>query len=492
MIALAKQTTIGLQEAGLVRAVCKESFFEFVREFWSVVIPEDPVWNWHIPYLCYELQQIAERVMRGEKKAYDLVTNISPGTTKSTIFSQMFPAWVWTRMPSARFICASYTDRLALVLSQKCRDIVMSDKYMACFPDVVLRDDQNTKGHFATTKNGMRYSVGAGGSVIGMHAHFIIIDDPLDPTAAVSEEELINVNRWMTETLPTRMVSRSLSTMILVMQRLHQNDPAGHIIDKAKEGKRNIKHIKLPAEIIHTLKATDDAEQVLPKFLRHRYVDDLFDAKRLTREVLDETAETLLEFGYACQFLQRPIPRGGGMFDVDQLLIQRPPEDKKFKRIIRYWDKAATRKGGCFTVGLKMGLDMNDRYCVLDVIRGQWGPTPREALIKSTAQLDGHHVTVGQEVEPAGSGKEAAATTTRNLAGFMIHNDRPTGDKELRAVPFADQVGAGNVYLAPGHWNAAYMAELQYFPYSTYRDQVDASSGAFNWLITGRRRVGAM
>ena len=82
------------------REACKGSLFEFVKSFWSIIIPEDPVFNWHIPYLCEELEKLAVYIVSREKKPYDLIINIPPGTTKSTIVTIMFPAWLWTQDPT--------------------------------------------------------------------------------------------------------------------------------------------------------------------------------------------------------------------------------------------------------------------------------------------------------------------------------------------------------------------------------------------------------
>ena len=120
----------------LEASLCRDSFYDFVRLFWHIIIPEEPIYNWHIEYLCQELQEIAERVFRGETKKHDLVINISPGTTKSTICSVMFPAWVWTRMPSCRSICASYAYSLAMDLSRRSRDLVQSKKWIRLFGNI--------------------------------------------------------------------------------------------------------------------------------------------------------------------------------------------------------------------------------------------------------------------------------------------------------------------------------------------------------------------
>ena len=81
-----------------------------------------------------ELQEIAERVIRREPKKHDLIINVAPGTTKSTIVSQMFPAWVWTRFPQAQFVCGSYAADIATEHSTATRDIILSEKYQRTFP----------------------------------------------------------------------------------------------------------------------------------------------------------------------------------------------------------------------------------------------------------------------------------------------------------------------------------------------------------------------
>ena len=132
MVDIALQCNVSEQE--LLSSIVKESFYEFLLEFWDTAVPEPIILNWHIPFLCDQLQAIAERVFAGKTKQYDLIINVPPGSTKSTICSVMFPAWAWIRMNTARVIGASYAHNLAMDLSRKDRDVVISDKYLACFP----------------------------------------------------------------------------------------------------------------------------------------------------------------------------------------------------------------------------------------------------------------------------------------------------------------------------------------------------------------------
>jgi len=319
--------------------------------------------------------------------------------------------------------------------------------------------------------------------VTGLHAHFLFVDDPLDPNEAVSEADLKTANRWMKETLPTRKVNKLITPTILIMQRLHQDDPAQNMIDRAEEGGAKVRHICLPGEL---------TEDVKPKELRAKYVDGLMDVNRLDRQVLKEMYVALGEYGYAGQILQRPVPLGGGMFKTDKIRIVDAPPCKVI-RCIRYWDKAASHNKGAFTVGALLCEDEKGCTGILDIQRGQWGSYERESHILSTAQLDGKKIRIWIEQEPGSGGKDSAEYTIGSLRGFRVFAEKvgaSEGSKQLRAEPLASQVNAGNVWMIRSDWNKEYISELSFFPFSKYKDQVDASSGAFNKLTKKRTRIG--
>ncbi len=470
----------------LEASITRDSFHEFVLRFWDTFIPEKLVHNWHIEVLCETLQDVAERLFRGEPKKHDLVINIPPGTSKSSVASIMFPAWVWTKMPTARSLCASYSYPLALDLSRKSRDVVQSEKWIRLFGDVELREDQNSKGYFVNKHGGMRYAVGTDGTITGFHGHFLIVDDPIDPRRVASEAELKSANSFVTETLGSRKVNKETSVTILIMQRLHQNDPSAVLLEMAERG-NPVRHINLPAEITGS-----GMDVVRPRKYAKCYKEGLLDPTRLNRKVLEATKVTLGQFGYAGQMLQNPVPLGGGMFKVDRLLVDVPPPLASFKSLVRGWDKAGTRGGGAYTAGVLIGRDAKDHFWVLDVVRGQWDSNAREKVIKQTAILDGKRTVVGLEQEPGSGGKESAQATLRNLAGWRVRIERPTGEKTIRADPYSVQVNGGNVSIKAGLWSRAYIDELQFFPFSTYKDQVDASSIAFSLLTQTKTRVGGL
>ena len=468
----------------ILRQNCLDSFNEFLETFWHIVVPETLIHNWHMPVLCDEAQVVTERVLRQEAKEYDLVVNVSPGTTKSMIFSVALPAWGLAKDPTMRFICGSYSYPLAMDLSRKSRDIVTCDLYRELFPEVILREDQNAKHHFSTTKGGMRYSVGVGGSVMGLHAHVIIIDDPLDPSEAVSEAELKRCIHWMTNVLPTRKVNKAVTPTILVMQRLHQADPTDLMIRRAKT--KPVRHICLPAEL------TDD---VTPLAMRKNYVNGLFDPIRMSRQVLKEAQEDLGQYGYAGQFLQNPIPAGGGMFKTSRLKVLYP-RGVRFAKTCRAWDKAGTAGGGAFTAGVKMSRDEYGRYWIRDVIRFQKDSAEREIEIRKAAAEDGYGVFVILEQEGGSGGKESMQSSVRHLPGYRTRKakvGKGEGDKINRADPFSVQVNWSNVILdgTNTEWHANLIDEMKHFPMSRFSDQIDACSNAFNFLFRKKRRCGS-
>lgn len=469
-------------EDELTASICRSSFWEFVKEFWDEIIPEKPVWNWHIKYLCNMIQSEVEKVFRGEPREHDIIINVPPGTTKSTIFSVMLNAWALTRMPSFKFLGASYAYNLAQDLSRKTRDLVKCAKYQRLFAKVRVREEQDAKGHFITDKGGLRFAVGSGGVVIGMHFHLIVIDDPIDPQRSTSDTELKEVNRWIENTLSQRKVDKAITLTVIVMQRLSENDPSGYKLDKKKKGEEKIKHIRLPAELI-------DDDMPSPRWLVKKYKNGLLDTRRLSRKVLD-TERKRGQYFYAGQYLQRPVPAEGGMFKVENIEIAPPPT--KFKKIVRFWDKAATVDDGAHSVGFKMAQDLYGRYWILNVKRGQWDSGRRERNILQTARVDGFRTIVGLEQEGGSGGKESAQETAKRLAGFRVKITRPSGDKVARADSFSVQVNIGNVLMAPGDWNETLLDEFRHFPNSKYKDQVDAASGCFSLLIQASIEVGAL
>jgi predicted phage terminase large subunit-like protein len=472
------------------RELNDRSLYEFLIWAWPELSGQPFVGNWHLAYLCKELEQIANDVGNHKKKDHDLLINVPPGTTKTKLCSIVFPVWCWTKWYWMEIITASYSTALALENAEGSRDLLRSQRFQEMYPELLIKTDKDTKSnyrivkripsqvsdfHFKELPGGKRYSTSVGGTLTGFHGDILIWDDPLNPKQAYSDVEIDVANRWLDETLSTRKTDKAVSVIIGIMQRLRQNDPSGHLLEKQKG---NLRHLCFPGEI------RNYRSVLRPEECARYYKDDLFDSHRMNWNVLMELEKDLGQYGFAGQIGQSPAPAGGGMFKVEHFqMTHEIYAPTHYVKTVRYWDKAGSSGKGAFTVGVKMSLLRDGTFIIDDVKRGQWGSADRERIIAQTAEADGYNVHIMVEQEPGSGGKESAEGTIRGLAGYIIQKDRPTGNKEFRADPLSVQVNSGNIRLRVAMWNKEYTEEFSMFPNSTYKDQVDATSGAFNYLV---------
>jgi len=497
--------SIPLSYEALAADLCRQSFAYFVRMFWSTIPGTGKlVWNWHLEVICNELQEIAERVFKGQAKDHDLVINISPGTSKSSLISILFSGpWTWTRMPDARHLIASHTSDLVLDLSSKARDVVRSELYRKLFPEIELREDTDSKGHYRNTCGGERKICTVSGvSPLGFHGHFCLVDDALDPKGVLSDVRLKVAKQFIEEILPSRMVDKSITPIILVMQRLGLGDPTEVMLKGSlKEGAYPVRHLCLPAEL---------TDEVKPVELRKFYVNGLMDPIRLSQRVLNNYLSKGKLY-YDTQFLQKPYAREGSMFRP-QWFSQRVKAAPFNAQRVRYWDRASTAASlegkGCFTAGTLLARDEQGKWYVEHVVHGQWEPDERNDIMRATALRDRtrygpkNEPTIWIEAEGGSSGRDAWRAIARHLAGFRVFEDRVTGKKDTRAEPWASQLASGNVWVVDNGESAGtgradwdvegFIAEHVAFKpdassnrLGRYKDIVDSVSGAFN-ILTGR------
>lgn len=425
-------------------------------------------------------------------------------THNSSLVSIIYPAWCWANWPWMKFINASYSGALSLEHADLCRGVLRSQTYLNMFSNLEVKLDKDTKTNFALTQlvrgrdgriikkpGGNRLSTSVGGTLTGFHGHQIIIDDPLNPKQAASSTELATANTWIDQTLSTRKVDKAVTPTIIIMQRLHEEDVTGYLLNKS--GAR-IKHICLPGEILN-----DYEKCVKPKSVRKYYINGLLDPIRMPLSVLEEYEATLGQYGYAAQFGQNPTPPQGGMFKVSHFqIIDNIPIGETKIYTVRWWDKAGTDehakwgKSAAYTCGVKMTKLLGNHFVIEDVVRGKWSTNEREEIILQTAQADGVGVKIWHEQEPGSAGLDSARATITNLAGFTSHAERSTGNKITRADPYSVQVNNGNIWLLRGEWNKAFIEEHRMFPFGKLKDQVDAASGAFSKVSLVRKVAGAI
>lgn len=159
-------------------------------------------------------------------------------------------------------------------------------------------------------------------------------------------------------------------------------------------------------------------------------------------------------------------------------------------KVIRAWDLAATEvdKEGdmttAATASVKMGLTSDGDVIILHATSDRLGPEGVMRTIKNTAAQDGKSVVGSIPQDPGQAGKAQVKFMLKQLGGYRYYASVESGDKVTRAMPLAAQAEAGNVYILRGDWNEAFLAEMEAFPGSAIKDQVDAASRAFGELTT--------
>lgn len=461
-------------------ALAEKSLIEFIKHGWYIVEPKTPfIDGWHLHAICEHLEAVSAGQIQ------NLLVNVPPMHMKSLAVSVFFPAWEWTQNPHLRYLCTSYAESLSKRDSVKCRNIIQSLWYQARWGSIVqISSDQNEKMRFENTEKGYRSATSTMGIGTGESCDRIINDDPHNVTEGESPVKRNSVLTQWDDSMSTRLNDENTGAKIIVMQRVHQNDLSGHVLSE----KHGYTHLCLPARYEGKGRSVTCLDWKDP---RTEVGEPLWKNKFGTKE-LDVREKKMSQYAIAAQQQQSPAPRGGGLFKVENFRIEKDFNRSQIVRSVRYWDKAGSRDKGCFTSGVLMHKLTNDFVVIEHIVRGKWEAPEREQRMKQTAEIDGKDVKIVHEQEGGSGGKESAQATNRNLSGYTVEADYPTGTKEVRAEPFASQVQNGSVILIDRGWSGTsiyeYIEELEMSPSGTYSDQVDSSSGAFNRINNLNRK----
>lgn len=440
--------------------------------------------NWHHRVLCQHL----DRVLSGEIKK--LMVFMPPQHGKSELVSRRFPAFAFGVNPDLRILSASYGHTLAAAMNRDVQRIIDSDEYRVIFPKTTLsgmRVRSTSEGAWLRNndefeivgRKGYYRSTGVGGGLTGRAGDIAIIDDPFkDEKEASSATIRQSVWEWYSSTLLTRL-SRDAS-IIIAMTRWNLDDLAGRLLATEPDEWTVLAFPAIAEDPLHELDPRQPGEALYPEYL---------DIPRLMKRKRTTPASQ-----WEALYQQRPIPKGGQQF--------RPREWLKPEHYVKalpagiklawYWDNAGTQDGGARTAGVFGGLHEGVFYVVM-VRKGQWSAGGREAVKKASAvetfEKYGSR-TVYVEQEPGSGGLEQYHATAKNLAGFKVIADRPSGDKEARAEPLAGQMEVGNVRVYVGEdgradWLPDWLDELETFPKGRFKDQVDGTAALYNVLALG-------
>ena len=448
----------------------------FIHRTFKTVAPGQTYYgNWHIDAMAYLLECCAT----GNIKR--LLITLPPRHLKSICASVAFPAWLLGHDPSKRIICASYTADLASKHAGDCRAVMEADWYRRIFLYTRIRRDKNAEMDFKTTHHGYRYATSVGGTLTGRGGNILIIDDPLKSDDALSDAKRSAVNEWYDGTLYSRLDDRRKDVIIVIMQRLHLEDLAGHILQQEPWA-----HLNLPA-----IAEIDEQIAIGPDKTYYRKVGDLLDPIREPQEVLDRLKLTLRSFKFSAQYQQRPVPVEGEIikwpwFRYNDAL----PSPESGDQIVQSWDTAYKADELSDYSVCTTWLVRGNEYNLLHILREKLlYPDLKKRVIAHARNYN----TDVMLVENKGSGMALVDDLRRESAESMpipIAVD-PESDKVTRMATQAAKIEAGQVFLPrSAAWLDEFKSELLQFPHGRHDDQVDSLSQFLAWV--GRRSSSAL
>ncbi len=444
-----------LNEVMLRDALLRKDFRCFLKKCFYTVNPGTPyLHNWHIDLIARYLRECEHG------KIHRFIVNIPPRYLKSLIISVAWPAWLLGHDPTRRIIVASYADSLSHKHSLDCRLVMQSDWYQRIFPETCIASGQNEKHKFVTTARGFRLAVSVGGSVTGEGGNFLIVDDPMNPTLVHSLPYRERVQRWYDQTFSSRLDDKKRGVIVIVMQRLHEDDLTGHLLGKHSEWRR----LRLPVvEVEHT---------------RYRHEGELLHPAREGQKEVERMKQELGSFAFAAQYQQAPVANDAGMIQRSWLhhYTDNPPETL---RITQSWDTAI--KAGnqhdysvCMTWG-----ESEAYYYLLDNVRDKLEYPALKKLILAQAEHWQPHAIL---LEDKASG-QSLLQDLRKTSSLPLIGITPTKDKLTRMAAVSPLFEAGKVLLPRrASWLIDYEAELLAFPHGSHDDQVDATSQYLGWV----------
>jgi len=452
------------------RILCARSFAHFVKRAWPHIIPDPLKWNWHMDAICEHLQALAT----GGIPSRRLLINVPPGSSKSTLVGVMYCAWLWGPggQPWHRYIGAAHEQGLAVRDNRLTRELVTSEWFTRLWP-MALKGDQNEKLYFENDSRGFRQAC-AVASMTGRRGHTIGLDDPLSPEKAYSDTARKTALRVLAETIPTRLNDPATSSIIIVMQRLHEEDPSGYVLSQGL----GYEHLCIPMEFEPQRRTYTCLGWTDPR----REEGELMFPERFPREVVERDKKALGEYAWAGQMQQAPSPMGGGIFKTEWWRVLDVPPIVKWRAI--YADTAQkTAEQNDFSVFQCWGMTLEGQMVLLDMARGKWEAPELETMARAFWQKHKAIPNAGAlralKVEDKVSGTGLIQKLKRE--GIPIVPIQRSTDKITRAMDAAPYVQSGNVLLMRNLEQLSdFLSEASVFPNGAHDDMIDAAMSAIS------------
>ena len=474
------------------RRAASASLYEFVKQSWHVVEPGVPFKpSWHIEVICEHLEAISSGDIR------KLIVNIPPRHSKSTIVSVMYPMWEWQVAPEEKFLCASYSGTLSIRDNLKSRRLVQSPWYQERWGHLfTLSGDQNAKQRFENDKTGYRLATSVGGTATGEGGSRLLLDDPHSAQEAQSDVMRESALEWFDMVWSTRLNDPKRDAMITIMQRLHEKDISGHILEDIG----GWEHLMIPAEWDGVRRKT-----FLGAYDPRKVKGELICPERFGPKEIADLKQLLGTYGTAGQLQQDPQPAEGGILKTKCIRLW--PASKplpQFEFILQSYDCAFTEKTSgdptafsayaVFThEGLRqvMIIDAWDEHLSYPDLR-------TKAIREWQTEYGGTTVKDGMRTarRPDRVLVEAKASGQSLLQDMRLARVPAVGynpgnaDKVSRAHQAAPTLEQGIVWVPesaknPGHpvsWVQAFLKQLEKFPVAEHDDYVDTFTQAIIFL----------
>ncbi len=401
-----------------------------------------------------------------EGKIKRLIINIPPRNLKSHCVSICLPAYILGHNPSARIICASYSQTLASNFSRKTRQLMETDFYKNVFKTRL--GDKNTESEFDTTENGCRYSTSTDGTLTGIGGNYIFIDDPIKAADANSETIRNKVNEWYDNTVVSRLNDKVNGCIIVVMQRLHIDDLTGHLL---KQDGWEV--LKLPA-----IAEADESFKLSTGKIVRRKAGAALHPELEPVEILENHKKTMSSYNFSAQYQQNPIPEKGNVIDFNDFSFFDSNLDLSQATTFQSWD-----------IALKDGKDNDYSVCVT-------GKLERDILYIQDIRrfkLDIYNLInemhrLKETFKASYVIVEDTSVTVhlQQLIDFYTYKYKPRGDKIVRANSASFYIKSGRVKLLNNTaWIDEFRAEINAFPNGKHDDQVDTLSQLIDFTLNG-------
>jgi predicted phage terminase large subunit-like protein len=425
-----------------------EAFFE--RVFGYLNPNATYVSNWHVSVVAHAL----ERCRRGELTRLAIL--MPPRQLKSTIVSVALPAYILGLNPSSKIICASYGTQLAVDLSNKTRKVLNAPWYQGAFPDTKFGPSE-TQTYFDTTEGGYRFATTLGGAMTGIGADFIILDDPQKASDMVHESSRIEAKVLLDDTVYSRFDNPKTGVLIVVMQRLHEDDLIGHIM---QGGGWEVIKIPVLAEEDLDYHASDNA-------VHHFKKGDFLQPELFGQKEFDDLRNSMGTANFYAQYQQSPVPPAGNLFDWKWF---RPALDPpEFSEVIMSLDVAATKAAGNYSAFTIWGHRDSNWYLTA-IHRYQYElPEVRKRLIQFDKEYRPDLILVD------GVGVGHGLVQQLRHEGVEHIESIKGGGKTADAERVAPMIQGGRVFYLPNAPGiVAFRDEVVAFPLGKYDDQVDS------------------